>query len=348
LRKTASDCAVFNRAGRVTNSPVRISASLPLKRARQLAREWQLDGEIRGLTAKSLRERKDVLDKLFWLAEREEWTEIGPAETGAFLSHVRAGHLEPGGRWGAAARDARLLKAPSAATLMAYYRQLRCFGNWLLEEGATVESPLGNRKPPLARQHEIQPFSPAQVEALLAAAQRSVHPQRNAALLLFLVDTGARAQEVCGLDVGDLDLSSRRAILRQTKGAKIRSVFFGKRTARALYGLLAPRVESEADEPVFLSDRGTEAGTRLTTSGLGQLFERLGKSAGLTGVRCSPHTARHYYATQFLKNGGSLFSLQAALGHSSLAMVRRYAHLAEADLERQAKAFSPADRLGKR
>jgi len=343
VRKTASDYSVSRRDHNVAET-----ASIPLVRLRRLAREWILDGEIRGLTVKSLRERQDVTDKLFWLVERNGGTEVGPPEIGDFLSHVRIGHEEPEGRWGAGHRDSRLLKPPSAATLMAYYRQIRCFGNWLIEEGAVADTLLGRRRPPLARLHEITPFSSAQVEALLAAARCSSHPKRDEALLLFMVDTGARASEVCGLDIGDLDLTARRVTLRKTKGGRARSVYFGRRTTRAVFGLLTTCPDAAGDLPVFLSDRGTEAGSRLTTSGLRQLFERLGKVAGIEAVRCSPHTARHYYATEFLRNGGSLFSLQAALGHSSLQMVRRYSHLAEADLERQAKQFSPADRLRKR
>jgi integrase/recombinase XerD len=219
----------------------------------------------------------------------------------------------------------------------------------MVEEGVLESTLLGRRKAPVSRPHQVTPFTPAQVEALIGASRKSSHPKRNEALVLFMVDTGARASEVCGLCNGDLELSSRRAMLTATKGGRTRNVFFGKRSTRALYSLLLESgTKGDPEVPVFLSDRGLEAGGRLTPSGLRQLFERLGNAARIEGVRCSPHTCRHYYAIEFLRAGGSLFSLQQALGHTSLSMVKRYVAWAEADLERQSKQFSPADRLLKR
>ncbi len=348
MRETASDYAVSYR-GNGSPSAQESADSVTVPELRRLVREWVLDGQIRGLSPKTLRERSDVLDKLLWLAEREGWHRVGPRQVGSFLSHVRVGHEEPGGRWGAASRDSRLSAPPSAATLMAYFRQVRCLGNWLVDEGVLESTILGNRKAPVSRPHQVTPFTPAQVEALITAARKSSHPKRNEAIVLFMVDTGARASEVCGLSNGDLELSSRRAILTATKGSKKRNVFFGKRCTRALYSLLLEAgTKGDPEVPVFLSDRGIEAGGRLTSSGLRQLFERLGEVAHIEGVRCSPHTCRHFYAIEFLRAGGSLFSLQQALGHTSLTMVKRYVAWAEADLERQSKQFSPADRLGKR
>ena len=69
------------------------------------------------------------------------------------------------------------------------------------------------------------------------------------------------------------------------------------------------------------------------------------KAAGVVGVRCSPHTFRHTFAVQFLRNGGDVFSLQRLLGHSDLTMTRLYAELSQTDVTEKHRLYSPADRL---
>jgi len=204
-------------------------------------------------------------------------------------------------------------------------------------------SPLDRIVPPIARADQIQPFSDEQVDALLEAARRSQNPRRNTALLLFLLDTGARATEVCSIRYDDLDLPSRTCLVLG-KGNKRRPVFFGIKTAKAIakYRL---GLAVEPDAPLFRSDNRGDAGKALTRSGLLQLVERLGKDAGIKGVRCSPHTFRHTMACTFIRAGGSSFALQHLLGHTNSQQTARYVALASADCQEQHRRFCPSDRL---
>jgi integrase/recombinase XerD len=72
---------------------------------------------------------------------------------------------------------------------------------------------------------------------------------------------------------------------------------------------------------------------------------RYGKKAGIQ-VRCSPHTLRHTFAVNFVRAGGEAFMLQRLLGHSDLAMTRRYCELASGDAFEQGRLYNPVETFG--
>jgi integrase/recombinase XerD len=198
---------------------------------------------------------------------------------------------------------------------------------------------MGRVPKPLDRPDDVQPFTETQVNDLLTAAKRSRQPRRDEAILLFLFDTGLRASELCSLRFKDVDMTAKKATV-EGKGGKTRPVYFGRVAARALWAYLKEDGR-EAEEPIFLSERGDA----LTRSGLQQLLERLGAQAHVTSTRCSPHTFRHTFAVSFLRAGGNQFTLMNLLGHTNIQMTSRYVRLAQADVENQHRQFSPADRL---
>lgn len=87
--------------------------------------------------------------------------------------------------------------------------------------------------------------------------------------------------------------------------------------------------------------RALRAFAAISSAGAGPA--RLGARAGISGVRCSPHTFRHTFATRYLLLGGDLLTLARLLGHSphSLELTQRYVTLLDADLRAAHKRFSP-------
>jgi integrase/recombinase XerC len=314
--------------------------AISLRDIEQCATGWLLDGQIRQLSTNTINIRRLVTEKLSWFLATNEYPTCGTLELRQFLAYVGLGHEQAGGRWG----NAKRTRPVRPLTVLTYFGILRTFFRWMLDEGVITASPLESIAPPVARADQIQPFTTAEIEALLTEAKRTLHARRDEAIMLLLYDTGIRASELCALSVDDLDLSGRRCTVLG-KGNKHRALYFGRRTAKALWQYLreSPR---EGDEPLFVSDRGTLAGEALTRSGLAQLVRRVGRTAKLRAKRCSPHTFRHTFAIQFLRAGGNVFSLKEILGHTTLAMVNRYVAIAEADIEHQQRLFSPGDRLG--
>ena len=158
----------------------------------------------------------------------------------------------------------------------------------------------------------------------------------NRAIILTLLDTGLRASELCDLTIGDYDRGRGRLHIRHGKGDKQRFVPVGQRAQKSLWRYLADRPRAKPSAPLF----ATRNGNHLDRDNLRHLLDRLGKNSGVTGVY--PHRFRHTYAIEFLRAGGNLLTLQAILGHETLEMVRRYARIAEQDID-EAGGNSPVD-----
>jgi site-specific recombinase XerD len=306
-----------------------------LSEVQRLIDGWILDGKLRQLSERTLGTRRDITARLIWFLNHREYPTCGTLELKQFIGYVATGHTEPGGRW----NNPRLTKAVRPRVVKDFHNVLTTFWRWAVDEGYLDENPMECIKSPIARADQIRPFSETQISTLLNAAQASKYPERDFAVILFMLDTGVRSSELCGLTYKDLDIVGKKAWVRG-KGDKHRAVYFGRVTGKALWQYLR-QVPREPSDPVFLTERNAS----FSPNALGLLFDRLGRTAQVEATRCSPHTMRHTFAVTFLRAGGNVFSLQQLLGHTELKMTQRYVSLAQADVENQHRLFSPADAL---
>ena len=211
----------------------------------------------------------------------------------------------------------------------------RSFFNFLCDDGLLVENPMRRVAMPRLPK-EIKPaFTPEDVHRLLDGCQNA----RDRALVLCLLDSGARASEFCALTVGDVDLANGAVSIRQGKGRKDRVAFLGRKAGQALTRYLLERGPREPDSPLWLSIKGNA----LTTCGLRQMLERLAKRSGV--AHCHPHTFRRTCALWSLRAGMSIYHLQSMLGHSDLSVLRRYLALVEGDLKEAHRKHGAVDSL---
>jgi len=189
-----------------------------------------------------------------------------------------------------------------------------------------------------------------EMDAILAAPDRMTRlGERDHALLLFMYNTGARAQETASITVADLDLPKRgRPNVRIVgKGRKERRCPLWSRTAAVLRSLVGSQT---IDKQVFLNRRGES----MTRFGIYEIVERHARRAAqrvssLANKRVSPHTIRHTTATHLLRAGVDINTIRCWLGHASLDTTNVYA---EVDLKMKADALAKCrispDRSGKR
>ncbi|GIP35668.1 hypothetical protein J2TS4_48780 [Paenibacillus sp. J2TS4] len=201
-----------------------------------------------------------------------------------------------------------IVKGLSPATVNVRTRTLKCFLRFLHDEGY-LQTDLASRiKLQKVAEDTIGAFEKEQVLQLLAAPNHWKYTGfRDYVLLTVLFDTGLRINEALNLTVDDLNLTDKTITIRANvaKNGKSRIVPMSKRTAELLDALVQEnrtQFRNSSPSTVFLLNNGKP----LTSN---QAYERIrlhGEKAGITGVRVSPHTFRHTFATLFVMNGGDL------------------------------------------
>lgn len=192
---------------------------------------------------------------------------------------------------------------------------LRSFYKFCIDKGWRSDNPamqFSIRKP---KQLPKKPFSPDELRALFAAATSVL----DKTLLTTLLATALRIGEAVRLDIPDIDLTRRLALLHG-KGDKERWVKLYPDAACALREYIGDRKAG----PVFINEHGE----RLTRSRAWKRLLAVGARAGVVNVY--PHRFRTTFANMFLTQGGDLGALKEIMGHEDIKTTERYAAFSQA------------------
>lgn len=239
----------------------------------------------------------------------------------------------------------------SPKSLSNVWTALSSLWSWAEKELSLPHALRGKVKRPRYTRPVIEPFTQDEIRALLKAAEytadwtaasgkrtqsRRPTASRDKAIILVLLDSGIRAQELCDLTVSDYDDKRGRLHIRHGKGDKQRFVILGNRARKAIWKSLIERGKLKPAAPLF----ATQTAEHIQRDNLRHTLQRIAERANVDNVH--PHRFRHTFAINFLRNGGNVLLLKELLGHESIEMVMRYAHIAEQDIERGSD-YSPAD-----
>ena len=230
----------------------------------------------------------------------------------------------------------------SVSTISNRVRALRAFFTWLEGKGYTKTNLLLGLKPPTISPTVIEPLTPQEVDSLFSRMnQNTALGARNRAIICLFLDSGLRLSELAHLKESDVHLD-QRYVKVMGKGGKERIVPLGTTCQQTLlhyYHHFRPDPVNRTIDCFFLDFDGYP----LSPRGIASMMRRLSVTSGVK--RLHPHLLRHTYATRFLLNGGDVFLLKQNLGHSSLAMVEHYRHIASREAALLSETFSPLDRM---
>jgi len=193
--------------------------------------------------------------------------------------------------------------------------------------------------------------TPENYKKLLTTIPRNNDPRhiRNLAIVNMLWDTGARNGEILSLNVGDLDMERRRAIIKTEKARSrrpFRELFWTADTHGNLVQWLKKRDELKKKmgfqdpEAIFLSISGGQyetSGRRFTIRGVGEMLRRYANKAQIPYMNA--HSFRHRVGHHIIKSGGSSADVMNILGHSSVQSTTIYTMMSDLELEKRYRYF---------
>ncbi len=288
-----------------------------------LAQEWQYHLRAKNLssaTIRSYREAVRLLDESLAASGVTEIADVGQRDIEKFI--IAQG------------------EKVAAGSVLTRFRSLRVFFNWALEQEIIDKSPMARMREP---KNDVRPPDVPSDEdmrrLLKSMGGKSFEDRRDLALLRFMLDTGCRIGEVIGLRVVDLDTKDGVALVTG-KARKTRIVPFGAKAGATMLAYLRERRRHRcADlDDLFLGQRGA-----LTYNAAYRVIK---DRAAAVGLRLHPHQTRHFFAHNWLREGGTEGDLRAIGGWDSNIVMARYGKSAAAERARDAhKRMSPGDRL---
>lgn len=195
-------------------------------------------------------------------------------------------------------------------TVQSHIRAIRAFWSFASTE-YDLRNPARNLKTRKLPPPPPKAVQPRDVVRMLRQCPDTPQGYRDRAIILFLLDTGARVGGLVSVLVEETDFVWRRGTVHEKFG-KVRTVYFTRYTASMMQRWLSER--EHRCTHVFTSLR---TGKALTTSGVYQVLKRLAKAAGVKSA-FNPHAFRDGFAVQFIKDGGDIATLAKLLGHTDV------------------------------
>ena len=212
----------------------------------------------------------------------------------------------------------------ASSTISRRIAAVRGLHRFLVAESLATEDPTSRVLTPSPRMRLPKALDVGAVVMLIEAPDIGTSlGRRDRAILEFMYASGARVAEVAGINLADIDLEDRTALVTG-KGNKQRLVPIGVHAVSSIGAYLPDRRTLLAGRPdpgaVFLNAR---AG-RLSRQGIWGIVRKAARRAGLLDESVSPHVLRHSAATHMVEGGADLRTVQEMLGHASISTTQVY------------------------
>ncbi len=168
--------------------------------------------------------------------------------------------------------------------------------------------------------------------------RRWVARQRDASLVIMLLNTGLRLQEALDLHLSDVQIGDRKGqiLVQSGKGRKQRTIPLNADARKALQEWMAVRPTGTDDYLWVAVENASKSA--LSSRSVQRVILRLGQEAGLKNL--TPHMLRHSFAKNLVDSGVGLEKVAALLGHANLNTTRIYITPNQNDLEQAVEGLS--------
>jgi site-specific recombinase XerD len=186
---------------------------------------------------------------------------------------------------------------------------------------------------------ELDLISMAELERLrkIYESKDSEKGLRNKVIIELLYSSGLRVSELaklnrdCGWENGEFSIRG--------KGGKVRLVFVNRAAQQSIKHYLEKRID--IDEALLVRLRKSaevDESLRLSVRSIERIVKRAGIKAGIS-KKVTPHVLRHAYATDLLRNGADIRSVQNLLGHADISTTQIYTHVTNERLREVHKKY---------
>ena len=188
-------------------------------------------------------------------------------------------------------------------------------------------------------------LEPEEVGKLLSIPnKRYITGIRNKAILPLIANMGLRVSEVVNLKPGDLNLTKRKLRIVNGKGGVDRDLIIPVYTAEILKEWKKAKPKNSRYFFTTIKDKNqgnrfdSSKGSQLSVRYIQFMVKRYGERAGIN-KDITPHTLRHTFATDFIRQGQNVMKLKKILGHSDISTTQIYVTLANKDIEEAMNGF---------
>jgi integrase/recombinase XerC len=205
---------------------------------------------------------------------------------------------------------------------------VKSFFKYLYKQGILQENPSHLLKYPKKERRTLKVFNIDDVLLLMSVPDLTVPVGiRDSLILELLYSTGIRVGELNMCNIGDIDFSGKRMLIKG-KGKKERILPIHDTIVAKIkqYLSVIPKMLHKGYKPNCDALIINRRGGRLTSRNILALVKRYLKKCGLPET-FSPHSFRHSFASHLLAGGADLRAIQNLLGHESLATTQKYTHI---------------------
>lgn len=281
--------------------------SAPAKVSLDLMEEFINAKTIEGKTGSTLSQYRYILNRFL--------SDVGTPVPQITVYHIRAYLMSERNR------------GVSDSSISGYRSVLCSFFGWLYKESLIPKDPMLNigtiKTPKVVR----LPYSDVEIERLKSACKTV----RDKALICFMLATGCRVSEVCGVDRDAVSWSDMRCKVLG-KGNKERIVYLDSVAIMYLKQYLSDRKDSSP--ALFVSRHGK----RMTPAGIQVMLRRLGEKIGIENVH--PHRFRRTLATNLINRGMPIQEVAHVLGHEKIDTTMTYIYIENQNVQAAYRRYS--------